>query len=371
VPKTDSEQLLKTLQRISQIIRLGDSAEIRECLSRIEDKLLRARLWASCFLEWRQFEKALEVLKPLPAHPDILHLRGVTLLKMEQYESAFEVFTEAVALNPKFAAGYEGIGDVMVALELIPDAIRFYEKAFTLNPTQLTVKEKILVKAWERSGSCKQTGMCCNAVNLSFEGRPINSEQELQQVVLQDASFAQWMPRGMDARGQALFQCKHVQGNVCGIYKDRPNLCRQYPQKPGYKECGYEFRLRSDLPVLEHASIIKNIATNAIYYGRYMDALKILFPHAQRNDAEIQNMLGTTYFCLKRIKEAILYFKKAIDMNPQMLLAYVNAADACMEMEDFATARDFYVACLDRSPKYDKALKGLQHLEHQFSEKNR
>jgi hypothetical protein len=54
-----------------------------------------------------------------------------------------------------------------------------------------------------------------------------------------------------------------------------------------------------------------------------------------------------------------------------MLLAYVNAADACMEMEDFATARDFYVACLDRSPKYDKALKGLQKLEHQFSEKNR
>ncbi len=356
--------MIAQLREISELIGRKNYTKALAQVAFIPDEKLKKKLQFSCLLNLERYDEAESIV--LADEEDTFHLKGILFLKQNRFEEAFEAFKKSLEIRPEYAPAYEGIGDVLQALESIDQSIEFYVKAFDLDPTQNILKEKIVTSVWQRSGGCKQTGMCCHSVQLQFKGVALNSPEQLAQVQQVEPMFLQWQFQGQDARGQGSFKCKHVTGkSTCGIYEDRPELCRQYPMKPGYKDCGYQFRLRPDLPLIKNLVIVKEVGRLALHYGRFMDALKILFPLQTEGDAEIQNMLGTTYFCLKRYADAKSCYRQAIKLNPKFALAWVNLGDCYFEeaKESYKEkAKECYEEAVKAKPDFLLAQKGLEKI---------
>jgi tetratricopeptide (TPR) repeat protein len=353
--------LIAQLREISELIGRKNYADALALANLIPDEKLKKKLQFSCLLNLGRYDDAEKI--ELTEEEDTFHLRGILFLKQNRFEDAFAEFKKSLEIRPDYAPAYEGIGDVLQALESVEQGVEFYVKAFDLDPSQNILKEKIITNVWERSGGCKQTGMCCHSVQLQFKGVALNSPEQLAQAQQVEPMFLQWQFQGHDARGQGSFKCKHVTGkSTCGIYEDRPELCRQYPMKPGYKDCGYQFRLRPDLPVIKNLVIVKEVGRLALHYGRFMDALKILFPLQSEGDAEIQNMLGTTYFCLKRYADAKTSYRKAIKLNPKFALAWVNLGDCYFEETLREKAKECYEKAVKVKPDFLLAQRGLEKL---------
>lgn len=115
--------------------------------------------------------------------------------------------------------------------------------------------------------------------------------------------------------------------------------------------------------------IVKEVGRLALHYGRFMDALKILFPLQTEGDAEIQNMLGTTYFCLKRYVDAKSCYRQAIKLNPQFALAWVNLGDCYFEESKESDkdsykekAKECYIEAVKVKPDFLLAQRGLEKI---------
>lgn len=354
--------MIAQLREISELIGQKNYARALALTAQISDEKLKKKLQFSCLLNLERYEEAQKI--ELAEEEDTFHLKGILFLKQSRFEEAFDAFKKSLEIRSDYAPAFEGIGDVLQALESIDQSIEFYVKAFDLDPSQNILKEKIITSVWERSGGCKQSGMCCHSVQLQFKGVAINSPEQLAQAQQVEPMFLQWQFQGHDVRGQGSFKCKHVVGqSTCGIYNDRPELCRQYPMKPGYKDCGYQFKLRPDLPLIKNLVIVKEVGRLALHYGRFMDALKILFPLQNEGDAEIQNMLGTTYFCLKRFSDAKTHYRQAIKLDPKFALAWVNLGDCYFEeaKESYKEkAKECYSEAVKVKPDFLLAMKGLE-----------
>lgn len=353
--------LITQLREISELIGRKNYTDALALAAHLPDEKLKKKLQFSCLLNLERYAEAEKI--ELTEEEDTFHLRGILFLKQSRFEEAFAQFKKSLEVKPDYAPAYEGIGDVLQALESVEQGIEFYVKAFDLDPSQNILKEKIITSVWERSGGCKQTGMCCHSVQLQFKGVVLNSPEQLAQAQQVEPMFLQWQFQGQDARGQGVFKCKHVMGqSTCGIYEDRPELCRQYPMKPGFKDCGYQFRLRPDLPLIKNLAIVKEVGRLALHYGRFMDALKILFPLQTEGDAEIQNMLGTTYFCLKRFGDAKASYRRAIKLDPKFALAWVNLGDCYFEEALKEKAKECYEEAVKAKPNFLLAQRGLEKL---------
>ena len=62
--------------------------------------------------------------------------------------------------------------------------------------------------------------------------------------------------------------------------------------------------------------------------------------------------------------EAITYFTKALDIDPSFITALCNRATAFMEKKEYHHAERDFKNCLSIDPQYDRAIKGLNQLDH-------
>jgi uncharacterized protein len=119
-------------------------------------------------------------------------------------------------------------------------------------PGKIRQTGQVKGKYYERSGSCNQCGQCCSNIYLVYNKKTIDSLEFFEFVKKKDPDYRSFEP--MDLTGDEeglLFRCQHLQPDkTCGIYEQRPELCRQYPSEYTLllggklaKGCGYQFRL--------------------------------------------------------------------------------------------------------------------------------
>jgi len=102
---------------------------------------------------------------------------------------------------------------------------------------------------YKRKGSCKQCGRCCRHVYLRDRGKLVSSFHECLLMIQSDRDLKQFNVKGVNEFGELFFACNYIgRDNKCTRYKDRPLLCRTYPNISMVRygavpkeDCGYYF----------------------------------------------------------------------------------------------------------------------------------
>jgi tetratricopeptide (TPR) repeat protein len=132
--------LIAQLREISELIGRKNYADALALANLIPDEKLKKKLQFSCLLNLGRYDDAEKI--ELTEEEDTFHLRGILFLKQNRFEDAFAEFKKSLEIRPDYAPAYEGIGDVLQALESVEQGVEFYVKAFDLDPSQNILKEK-------------------------------------------------------------------------------------------------------------------------------------------------------------------------------------------------------------------------------------
>ncbi len=141
------------------------------------------------------------------------------------------------------------------------------------------ILDLIYGKAFSFTGECRQCGSCCKETSLYFGGRAIRSVDEFNEICEEDPSFKAWIPYKKDRTGNIVFCCDNIlKNNKCGMYLERPVVCKEYPIKDVILKpfCGYKQRINDYAYEIKDIKLIEKIATIAIYNNNYGQAFKLL-----------------------------------------------------------------------------------------------
>ena len=118
-----------------------------------------------------------------------------------------------------------------------------------------TQMAKVYPTQWVRRGGCQKTGLCCKLIVMDLH--PIARLPFLYKIVSKAAIWVSEKINGFTYAGQEgkeviAFTCNRLaKDNTCMDYKNRPRICREYPQvkyfgKPLlHKGCGFRVQLRA------------------------------------------------------------------------------------------------------------------------------
>ena len=113
---------------------------------------------------------------------------------------------------------------------------------------------KIFPTQWVLRGGCQKSGLCCKLISMDLHG--IARLPFLYKVISKSAIWWNEKINGFTYTGQEnrkvlAFTCNRLgKDNTCMDYKNRPRICREFPQvkyfgKPLlYKGCGFRVQLK-------------------------------------------------------------------------------------------------------------------------------
>jgi uncharacterized protein len=121
-----------------------------------------------------------------------------------------------------------------------------------LNKILMFIKRKIARfrgRTYVRTGRCNRCGFCCTMVTLFIDNHLVRTDEEFEYLVEIFPEYRRFSSRGYDDDGHLLFTCCYLGEDFrCGDYRNRPIICRDYPnqnimQKGGklVSKCGYTF----------------------------------------------------------------------------------------------------------------------------------
>lgn len=108
---------------------------------------------------------------------------------------------------------------------------------------------KILNRKYYRVGSCSGCGRCCRQIYVKHAGGVIQDEKDFENLKHQHRFYQYLKVTGKDEIG-LIFECQNLDSEThkCKIHKNRPGICRRYPQEEIFvmggalaENCGYKF----------------------------------------------------------------------------------------------------------------------------------
>lgn len=123
------------------------------------------------------------------------------------------------------------------------------------------------------SGHCQMTGNCCRQITLRFEGKRVETAAQYEAMLQKKVLFRRFFPvykvSDSEARIQ-YFNCSYLtEKNTCSDYKNRPQMCRNFPfqqfygNTPMHPKCGYAFSIRTDQPSIRHPILKRYVRSQA------------------------------------------------------------------------------------------------------------
>lgn len=145
-------------------------------------------------------------------------------------------------------------------------------------PQSGTVKGKY----YTRTGQCHQCADCCKDISLLYRKAPILSISQFRDIQQRDSDYQIFEPLthlAYLADEPLRFRCIHIdENNQCGIYSNRPTLCRMYPSENTLllggelsKQCGYQFEA-----LQKFESVLKKTRRTQQFKDRIKKSLKRL-----------------------------------------------------------------------------------------------
>lgn len=125
---------------------------------------------------------------------------------------------------------------------------------------------KILKRKYYRIGSCNRCGKCCKRIYVKTFNHVIKDEKDFKRLQYIHRFYSYLTVVDKDDIG-LLFSCCNYdeEKGICLIHKDRPGICRRYPQEEIFhmegelsKDCGYKF-----IPIESFSEVLKQVSKKA------------------------------------------------------------------------------------------------------------
>ena len=119
---------------------------------------------------------------------------------------------------------------------------------------------KILGKKYYRTGNCLGCGKCCKKIYVQTSKHVIQDEKEFEKLKLLHRFYTYLTVVDKDETG-LVFSCSNLdeETHLCKIHKNRPGICRRYPQEELFKmggeiseDCGYKL-----VPIIPFSEIFE------------------------------------------------------------------------------------------------------------------
>jgi Fe-S-cluster containining protein len=129
-----------------------------------------------------------------------------------------------------------------------------------LNKIKKIIYTKILRRKYYRQGCCLGCGKCCQKIYVKTGKHVIQDEKEFKKLQYLHRFYSYLTIIGQDETG-LIFSCNNLDKttNLCKIHKNRPGICRRYPQEELFimggeltEECGYKM-----IPIIPFKEILE------------------------------------------------------------------------------------------------------------------
>lgn len=113
---------------------------------------------------------------------------------------------------------------------------------------KLFILSKILRRKYHRTGKCNACGKCCKQIYVKHYKHVIKDEEEFKKLQYLHRFYTYLKVTGKDDIG-LVFECTNLdpETNKCKIHRNRPGICRRYPQEELFSmggalsdDCGYK-----------------------------------------------------------------------------------------------------------------------------------
>jgi uncharacterized protein len=121
---------------------------------------------------------------------------------------------------------------------------------------------KILRRKYYRSGNCLGCGKCCKKIYVKTSNHVIQEEKEFEKLKYLHPFYSYLSVVDKDETG-LVFSCSNLdeKTNLCKIHKNRPGICKRYPQEEIFamggalsEECGYKMT-----PIVPFSEVFEKI----------------------------------------------------------------------------------------------------------------
>lgn len=122
------------------------------------------------------------------------------------------------------------------------------------------ILSKILGRKYYRTGKCNACGKCCTQIYVKHYKHVIQDEEEFKKLQFLHRFYTYLKVIGKDETG-LIFECTNLdpETHKCKIHKNRPAICRRYPQEELFSmggalsdDCGYQMK-----PIMSFEEVLK------------------------------------------------------------------------------------------------------------------
>ena len=258
----------------------------------------------------RCYERAIELN---PANPVAWNNKGYTLVRLKQFDSILEYFERATILDPKFERAWVNRGLALRRLNRIDEAISCYDTVIQLNQTN--------ADAWNNKGAAfkflNRTEEALGCFNRAIECDPRRLEFRINKFKTL-TTLGRWSEALVWLEGQE------------GLEPEFVNLL--------------ESSARSFVPDQDLAEFERRFAK-----------LRRTKVSSQTEDDETTitwNQRGIDASVGRQFAEAIKYYDRALEINPNMIDALNNKGIALRESGSFQEALACHERVIELDPQY-------------------
>lgn len=293
-------------EELTPIADIGQQGSVKDLLPR-----------AIAFHQGGKLDEAeaiyLQILALDANQPDALHYLGVIAHARGDYVVSTELIARAMLMRPNDAFAHCNMGNALLGLQRLDDALASYDRALQLAPD--------LVLALYNRGNV-----------LLDQKRYAEALASYDSVLAKDSTIAQ----ALCNRGNALLGLQLHQQAF-------DSFSRALAQEPRLTEaiCNQGIALEA-----------MNRLDEAI--ACYLKALQI-----NPNFASAYNNLGSALQKQKRFEEAIACYRRSIELRPDYTEAYNNLGTALQEAGMLENAMSCYATALQLKPDYISAMANL------------
>lgn len=128
------------------------------------------------------------------------------------------------------------------------------------NDIKKFIYTKILRRKYYRAGNCLGCGKCCRKIYVKTGRHVIQEEKEFEKLKLLHRFYSYLNVIDKDETG-LVFSCSNLDADtsLCKIHKNRPGICRRYPQEELFtmggelsEGCGYKM-----IPIISFSEIME------------------------------------------------------------------------------------------------------------------
>lgn len=318
-----------------------------------------------------------DVLRQRPKHFDALHMLGVLALQTGRAALGVELISKAIAVNGRNAAAHGNLGNGLLSLQCIADAVASYDKAITLKPDYAEAfynRGNALAKL-DRLPDALASFDKAIALKPDYADAHGNRGNALLLLGRPEAAIASYdvaialRPHLAEAhynRGNALRDLRRHDEAVASYDKTialRPDHADAYCSRgdclltlerfeDAITSCDKATALRPD-----HAEAFYHCGNGLLALKRYEEAVANYDNAiALRPDlAEAFSNRGVALWRLERIEEAVAGFDKAIALKPGYVDAYNNRGNALLSLNRAEAAVANYDQAIALRPGYAEA----------------